>query len=437
MIENINVTINRLKSNSFLRGVTIMAGGTMLAQLIPILLSPVLSRIYTPEDFGMLGVYISIVSALAGICSLSYEKAIPLPKEDSDSMNIVALGMLSVVSVSLIVLLVMQFWGYPIFKLLNSSAIYPYRWLIPFSLLGVGSYTVLSYWALRRKNFSNLAKTKVTQSSGQAIGQVIFGLIGIKPLGLLIGDVIGKFLGIGTLFLRTIQQDRYLFPEVNLHRIKTVAVRYKDFPLITNWANLLHLAAGVVPTLLFASLFGPQVAGWFMFGEKIVSLPTGIVGGSIAQVFLSEAAALSRKDPKRLSNMFRKTVKHLFLIGLIPTIVLLVASPWLFSVIFGAAWWEAGVYMMIRAVSILIQFTIGPIFSVINILEKQKWQLLCDALGMALVLTAIFSAYYMGWSARIAVGLYSIAISIMYLGLFIMSQKAITEMSKNNIMTNS
>lgn len=419
--------INKLRMNSFVHGVTIIAGGTVLAQIIPIILSPVLSRLYTPDEFGLLGVYISIVSMLGGICSLSYEKAIPLPKDDSDSINVMALGLLLVLAVSAVVFVVLQFFGSPILKLLNSYEIYPFRSLIPISLVGVGCYTVISYWVLRKKTFLSLAKTKIIQSSGQTIGQVLLGFMGISPVGLFIGDVVGRLLGIGTLLRITIQQDKHLFPGIKLKRIKEVAVRYKNFPLIATWANLLHLAAGVVPTLLFAALFGQQVAGWFMFSLRIVSAPAGVVGGSIAQVFLSEAAALSRENPSRLLSMFRKTLKNLFLIGILPTIILLIASPWLFAIIFGSVWREAGVYVSICAISIFIQFVVGPVFSIINILEKQKWQLMCDALGMLLVLTGVFAAHYLGWSARIAVGLYATAVSIMYLSLLIVSNRAIKD----------
>ncbi|MDY6878145.1 MAG: oligosaccharide flippase family protein [Chloroflexota bacterium] len=407
-----------MRNKGFAHNVVLLAGSTTLSQGVVMLASPILTRLYTPADFGVLTVYTAILSTLSVVASLRYELAIPLPEDDETAVNLLALSTLIVPTMSLLTGLGVFLLGDQIVHWTNTPALKPYLWLLLPGLLGAGGYQVFNYWAIRKKAFDRIAQTKLSQSLGKVLTQVILGLLELGPVGLLLGNIVGQVSGSGTLAALAYKQNRGALEQINKTRVRWVAQRYRRFPLLSSGSALLNRAGLDLPPLLLAAFYGPQVVGWFGLGRRLIKVPMTLVGRSVAQVYMGESARLAQEAPETLHRLFLKTAQKLLLVGGIPIALLGLSSPWLFALIFGEIWREAGVYVQLLAVMLVAEFVVVPVSSTLNMLEQQNLQLAWDVGRLVLVVSILWLANTMGGSPVQAVGAYSGGMLIAYLGLF-------------------
>jgi len=405
--------------------VATLAGGTALGQAIAVLASPLLTRLYSPSDLGMLEVYTSLLSLALTVASLRYEMAIPLPEEESTGANLLALSLAIVAVMSLFIGGVVWLLGDQIVAWTNTAALRPYLWLLPMGVLAAGIYQALNYWALRKKEFGRIAQTKLNQAVGMVGIQLAAGLFKAGPLGLLLGDVFGRFGGSTTLAALAWKQDRAALKDVNPHAIRQAGQRYRKFPLISSGSGLLNSAGVHMPSLLFAAFYGPQVAGWFALGLRVMAAPMTLIGDSVAQVYYSEASRLAQDNPAGLYRLFWTTAKRLLLMGGIPIVILGVAGSWLFSLVFGAPWARAGLYAQILALEYLARFIVVPLAKTPTVLERQDLQLAWDAGRLVLVAGSLAVAKVMALADWAAVAAYGAAMLLAYGVLFFLSSKVL------------
>lgn len=430
MVKRLQLVVSkRLAGDSFGANVARLLTGTALVQGLNLLISPILSRLYTPGDFGSLAVFTSILSVLAVASCLGFEKSIPLPQEDglgaaSLMLSLVA-GFVSSVAVALIIFPL----GGWIVQTFDVPEIKPYLWLLPLSLFGLSTYQALSQWATRRQAFGLIAKTKVTQGLSQALGQLGLGFALKGPLGLIVGDTLGRVGGSGTFAIRALREDKAVLLSVRWPDLKKVVRRFGGFAFFSSWAGFLHLAATAFAPLLFASLYSKEVSGFYNLGQKAIWNPMVVLSGAMAQVFVGRAAAAYRDDKSQLAGLFDRTAKRLFLIGIGPMAILTLIGGPLFAWVFGPEWREAGVYMQIIAFTQLAQFAVGPVFQVLSILEKPRLILVCDAIGFIVIVGGVWSARLLDLNARWAVATYGVGTIILYGCLFFVSRKAVREVA--------
>lgn len=398
----------------FARNVSVLAGGTALAQVIAMAASPILTRIYKPTDFGVLQVFISLMS-LAVIASAGrYEIAILLPEDEQTSIEILAVAIFLVcvtATFTAIIVLVSHFrWIFPA----SVSGLRGYLWLLPVSVFGGGLYQVLSYWAMRNSGYPQIAKSKLTQAGAQVTTQLGVGLLVHGPCGLLIGDTIGRVMGSGR-FVRDLwinSSDRIL--AIRLSRLFKVVVRYRNFPLVSTWGALINSSGLALPSLFLAQYYGAQGTGWFALVNRVFGVPSALIGLSIAQIYASKAAKLSKSDPKHLMYIFLKTTRHMLYIGLVPGVLFAIVAPSFFQFVFGAAWREAGEYARYLILMFLAGFINSPVQMTLNVLERQHTQLIWDVSRLTFTVLAIALPHHLGYGPRIAILAYGVVMTIMY-----------------------
>src|SRR5579863_5328144 len=186
-----------LPRNRFARNASIIAGGTALAQLLGVASAPILTRIYHPADFGALQVFISVMALMMVAASGRYEIAMLLPDDDQSAIDLLVLSMLCVCATAIlcggVVMVCHYHWILPS----NLLALRGLLWLLPFSILGGGIYQSLNYWAMRRNDYRQIAKSKFTQAALQVATQLGAGLAVHGSFGLLLGDAVGRMGGSG------------------------------------------------------------------------------------------------------------------------------------------------------------------------------------------------------------------------------------------------
>ncbi|HTY08889.1 MAG TPA: lipopolysaccharide biosynthesis protein [Candidatus Edwardsbacteria bacterium] len=419
-----------LPPGGFTRSVSILVGGTGVGQLLLIASSPLLTRLYTPEAFGQFQVYFSLMMFVALTATWKYELAVLLPDSDETAARLLA-GIMAIV-LGMSVVFAGAMWWFKGSGLLPAQyqPLRPYWWLLPFSYCGAGLYLALSYWALRRKDYSLVATTKVTQSASLVLTQLAGGLLRIGVLGLLAGDTIGRINGTIRLLLSAWRQARQYIAGMTVRGVWDALARYRRFPQLSLGASLINTAGSSLPPLMMAQWFGPGVLGWFALVDRVMGMPAAVIGQAASQVFMSEAAPLVTADPRRLQALFLKTVRKLALLGLGPCLVVVAVAPLLFSWIFGQSWHEAGIYARILVAMHYVAFVAWPLTPTLNLLEHQHWQLAWDILRLAATAAALLLCHHWGCSARVGMAAYGVAMTAAYLAHLLLSAFAIQKLCR-------
>lgn len=418
-----------------MKSIFLVAGGTGFAQVLNILLSPVITRIYGPEEYGILTLYTAILGLLTIIGSLRYESAIPIADDDQKAINILVLSILALIVFVSIILFIILLVGYNILSLFNAEELYNYRWLIPVGVFLVGLYNIFSKWAFRERNYYAISKTKINQSLASNSTKIMFGLLNFGPTGLLFGQVIGSSAGVVTLG-RPVLKKGFLFNHITIKNIRWAAKRYVRFPLYSAPSSLFNVAGLQLPILFLTSLFGPSVIGLYGLAMSIVNLPMKLIGDSVGDVFFGEAANIGKSNPKRIKKLSHKIILKLFLIGLVPLLTLIFFGPLLFSFVFGDNWYVAGEYARLISFLVFFRLIFTPISKVFAVFERLKTALFLDIFRVLLVTLSFILSMLLSMNAYWTIGLYSLAMSIIYILTFILAQRILNvEIDKisNNI----
>lgn len=398
-----------LPKGRFARGVTVLAGGAALGQAVTVLASPVLTRLYSPADFGVFGIYASILAILTVVASWRYEFAIPLPEEDAEAANILALAFLLLLGMTGLVALLVYGLGEQFTAWVKAPGAKPYLWLVPLGVLGAGTYQILNYWAVRKRDFPRIARTKLSRGLGRVAVQIGVGLVQSGPLGLLLGQLAGETAGSTTLASSAWKKDRQAFRAVSPKVMRQVGARYKRFPLFSSWGSLLDALSNNTPQLLLAAFYGATAAGWFALAQRVIAAPLNIVVDAIAQVYFGEVAQLLEDNPQATKQLFLKLTSRLALVGGLPVVVISIMSPWVFTVVFGSDWETAGRYAQILGFMFGARFVIVPLSHTLSVLERQDLFFVWEVVRIALVLSVLFAAKALGYPHFVAVGGYALA----------------------------
>lgn len=395
MISQAKTRLARLLPKSqFARSVGVLVGGTGSAQLLLILAAPLLTRLYTPDDFGLLAVYAGLLSITGVIASLRYELAIPLPEDDTEAANVAMLSFLLVGLTTLLTALLVSFFATPITDALGVPALASYLWLLPLGILIAGGYSVVNYWAVRSKRFKTIAGTKFRQALATLAIQVSAFKMG--GLGLLLGHAAGQ--GVGTISLARPALTKSAFKQVSWGRIKNAAGRYRRFPYFNTGSSLLNSAGTQIGPLGFAALFGATVAGQYALAHRIVTLPMNLLGNAISQVFLPMGVDANRSE--KLASFTEDTFRSLAGLAMPASLFLFFFGPDVFAFVFGERWRWAGYVASWMAPWLFFQFCMSPL-TVFLILERLRMPLLLQAflftirtiaLGLSMLIDSVESA---------------------------------------------
>ncbi|MCT2194957.1 oligosaccharide flippase family protein [Paenibacillus phoenicis] len=413
-LQNVPALLWKLKNDGFLKNVAVLASGTVVSQVIVMATLPVLTRLYSPTEYGTYSMYLSIIGILLMVISFSYENAITLPEDDRTASNVLSLSLRICIGVSIASGIGIHILEEPLSAWLHESYLTHYYLFFIVSLFGAGFYQILNYWSIRKKYFKQLARTKYTQSLSQVSSQIGLSLFHLGPLGLIIGDIIGRFGGLlpqWKLWRRDVKSQAITSDWADL---KESAYRYRRFPFLSMAAGLLNSVVLYVPTILLASFYGPQVAGWFALCQRILGSPMTLIMTSVRNVYLAESADSMINHPHKLYPLFRKTVRNVFLFGALVIFIIVGVGPYLFSFLFGEEWARSGSFIRILSMMYLSQFVANSVGSTIDVMERQDLHLYREIIRTVLILGSLYFAWHTHQSAEMAIGLFSAASTLGY-----------------------
>lgn len=378
---------NLLPKSAYARNVLTLMTGTSLAQAIPIAISPILTRLYSPEEFGRFALYIAITMIASVLVTGRYELAILLPRQDRDALHIAALAMALSIAISAVLLLVVLFFAQPIAVLLGDAALAPWLYWVPASTLLLGLYQSLNYWSNRKAQYKRLAISRTVQSGSAALAQLGSGYAGSGAVGLVGGQITGQVLATSVLACLIWREDHGLIRTLRALRSVALAKKYINFPKYLIVAHGFNTASGQMPVLLLSALFNTTAAGFFTLTQRVMAAPMALVAGALGDVFRQEASQAYMRQGQ-CKAIYQKTFKRLLLISIVPFTIFFFVAPVLFAWMFGEQWRVAGEYAQILTPMAFFQFITSPLSSMFMIAEKQRLDLLWQIFLLFLVIVS-------------------------------------------------
>ena len=402
------------KPRSFARNAVLLMGSTVLGQGITVAALPLLARLYTPAEFGVLAAYGSLVLVLVSVASLRYEMAIPIASKDADAVNLLSLCLLLLLATVAITGIAALLLPTSVYERLGEARLQHFGWMLPVGVGVVGLYQIFASWALREKDYTTIARTKVVQGVAMVMAQVGLGLLHSGVIGLLIGDALGRSSGT-TSIARPLFKRRRTMQLLSRARMKAMAARYVRFPLYSSPASLLNSLGLQLPNLLLATLYGPVEAGLFMLATRISTLPADVIGQSVSQVYTGQASeAVRSMRGAEVYPLTQKVIRQMGLLSLGFVGVSLLA-PWVFGPLFGASWQQAGKYAFVLSLSLFGRLVVNPISQITSVAEKQHWQIIGDAVRAVAVFASLYIPFRLGFSALSAIASYSLVMLLTYI----------------------
>ena len=419
------INFDKLKAkNEFARNVLTLMMGTTIAQAIPIAISPILTRIYSPKDFGLCALFMSITSLISVSATARYELAILLPKSEEEAINIVSLSMIFAILISLISLLVIFIFKAKIVDFFNNPEVSNWLYLIPLSVLLTGFYQSFNYWTNRKKNYKRLASNRVAQTTSAATANFLIGVMS-KFNGLILGQIIGQVVVTFILGKKIWSEDSKTFGVISREMQIAQLKVYKKFPLL-NLPNAIVDGIRLVGIdALITKFFTSAVLGQYYLAFRMLQAPMSIIGSSFSQVFIQKIASVNKRE---INLIVRKFISLSLLVTIPIFSLIYFLSPLIFKTVFGKDWVIAGNIASILCPWIALNFISSPISNVYIVLNRQEYMLIFAILYMILPLSIIY--YFHNLGIITVLSYLSIMMSVLLIG-FITLAYIITLRVKN------
>ena len=373
--------IQRLIRSAFFKNVSIVMTGTAAAQLITFSLTPVISRLFTPEDFGVFGSFQSVLGVLSAAVTLQYSQAIMLPKRKEDATSLFFVSCLSVVFVSTLSFLVCRIFPAQIMSLLNASN----AWvpvLLSISVLVNGLNQSVQAWCVLRKEFKRTSTSQVIRSLSASGIWTAGGLANAGSIVLILGTVIGDFAASLNLLRGALRDIREALPNITWKRTRGLSYEYRDFPIYSAPQNLMNALSQGLPVLLLGHYYGVGIAGAYAFGIRLLQAPMNLVLTALWQVLFQKASE-THNNGEDLIPLFVRTTCGLAAIAVIPSTIIFIWAPDIFGRVFGQAWREAGVYARWLVLWMFVSFCNVPANICARILRQQRNMFLLECAILA------------------------------------------------------
>lgn len=410
--------IKEIFQKQFIRNIILLATGTAGAQIVTIVASPFITRLYGPESFGIMGTFAAMANIIIPIAALTYPIAIVLPKKEKEAVELINLSFFVTLFLTLFSFIILILFHKNIVNIFNLNDINSFVFLIPLVVLFAGLMQTAKQWLIRTGQFSINAKATLYQSLIINGGKVGIGLF--YPVASVLVILTTFINGIRTLIMvmfaniPKLSIKRYfLYEKKSLFKL---AKKYYDFPLFRAPESLLTGISHSAPILLLTALFGPASAGFYSIGRSVLSIPTQLIGEAVGDVFYPKIAE-DFNNGKKITGAILKATFGLAALGIIPFGIIILFGPILFSFVFGVEWIVAGEYARWIALWSFSNFINKPSVRSLAVLNAQRYHLMYTFFGLLVRILVLLIGFYIFSSDMIAVALFGIAGAILNVGL--------------------
>lgn len=409
-----------LLSRRTLRHAAGLASGTALAQALPLLVTPVLSRLYSPTDFGRFGVFSAVLLGLSLVVSGRYEIGIPLPKEDRDASAL----MLTSLVISFISTLLLLIVGIS-FSLFAPDAMgFAAGTMVLGSLfagvLSAAAMQSLSYWFTRTARFGLVARARVIQGVVAAVGSLALGWADLVSFGLIVALAASFVLAALYLTVAFVRSDLASLHGLSFEHLNSVAREYREFPLVNMTHAALDAAKDSVSLLIFSALFGVAAVGQLTQALRILRAPTTLVGQAVAQVYFPKASSRVAEHAS-IQSMTRRTLAVVLAISVPIYLVFLLFGPWLFPLVLGPEWTLAGEFARLLSPWLALALAVSSLSLLPVVRRRQPTALAINVLDLTARLIGILAGAQIGGATGAVAGIAAggLVIGVFQLGWYV------------------
>jgi O-antigen/teichoic acid export membrane protein len=388
---------------TFIQPVMTLVTGAVAAQAITFAGRPVLTRLFTPEEFGVLTLFTTLTVLFGVVGTGRFEDAMMLPARRADAARLLALALGVALATAVVLAAAVIPWREALSRWLESPSLSPSLVLLPAAGLAAAWGLALETWHTRLGRFRRISAGRVAQSVVAVGTQVTAGVLGASAVGLTAGATAGMAVLALVVAAPLTRRDGGILRVALRARGLTrgLAHRYRRFPTFAAPAALLNTLSGRIPVFGLAVVFGAGPTGLYGLAFGTLALPVGVVTSAVGQVFFAHAAPAHRAGT--LAPLTRQVHRRLALMAAFPMAAAALAGPEAFALVFGPAWEEAGIYARLLAPWLLLSAIVPPLTRVFDVTERQRADLFFSVLQAAGLTAALAGAAVTG-EARVAVG---------------------------------
>jgi len=382
---------NILKKDIY-KNTLILFSGSSVAQIIPLLATLILTRIFTKEQFGVFFIYSSLCMVLSMFITLRLELSIVLPSDKNQSKILLFTSIFTSIVLSVFLFITITLFYTPITKMLGDKNIGSLLLILPFSLILLGITQSYSYWFNRNNRYKTISIAKILKSTTSSIIQIILGLFEFMKYGLIAGLISGQFIAAFYSIITGYKDKIITTSNVTLNKMFYLVKKYKEIPIFNTGIAVSNTLSNHLPIFLLSSFYSLEITALYGLANRIIATPLGLISESVGQVLFNEASKRYNQG-ENIRNLVKSAYKKLFKTAIIPTVLLTIFAPYLFSIFFGKEWEMAGTFTQLLIPWLFLMFLNSPMSYIIIILNKQKQLLIYDIL----LLISRFFALYAGY----------------------------------------
>ncbi|MFY7964199.1 MAG: oligosaccharide flippase family protein [Chitinophagaceae bacterium] len=376
-----------------IKNILIMGGGAGIAQLLPIISAPIVSRLYLPEDFGTYALFYSLSTILYGFATLDYHNVIVISDTHQKAFKGIILSISIAFAICCTVFIFSCFLPKSLLISLFGKQIQCFILIIPLTAFFNVLNTVLYNWFLRHGQYKFLSKNKIILASCSVILQISIGLLKLGTFGFIIANLSATFIAISLLFIKFNKEHISFYSHSFYRGIDKIAREYKKFPLVSVWGNALNVITLQIPEILLNKIFGSFVLGQYSLAQRMINLPTSFIASSVQEVF-RQSAAQENRETGNCKLAYMRTLKITSVLAALLFIASLTILPPLFVWVFGEKWIDAGTYVRVLSMFFAIRFIAPPLSYVFYVKNKQQIDFYWQIGLFILSLSILFGGYY-------------------------------------------
>jgi teichuronic acid exporter len=380
-----------------------MASGTLISQIVVILSSPILSRIYSVNDFGYLSLFTSVVSIAAVLSTGRYELAIGIPEIDKDSLSIFNLILIIGCIISTFYFtIIFLFKEILMIEILDGFFLKDWIYILPIYIFIIAILSAMLYWLQRKKLYKKITIVNAFQVILTTLFSLLLGFFKVQS-GMIISLVLSAFIVVLYIFFTEMELNKAIG---DFENVKFQAKKFANFPKFALLSDLsLSISQQFIP-ILFSIFYSTTVVGFYSMANRILRLPNIIITNAIGSIFRNEAIDDIR-NKGNCSDIYRSTFKKLVIISFPIYLLLFMLSPYLFDQFLGNQWRQAGVFGRIISVFLFLEFIAVPLSSVYYIRNYQKRLMKLQMLNTFFGGIAIFLGAFLFRDSKISLILFS------------------------------
>lgn len=398
---------------SFTQNLAITFSGNVIAQVIGFAFTPFIARIYGPEAYGVFALFLAVTSNLSPIATLQFPSGYVAAASENEFYRIVKITFIVLVgttSVYFFAILLYQNW---LFSLFNVTELSPFIFWMPLYFFLMGFDYILLGWNIRLKEFKRGAVAKMVSTIVSKGSTILLGIF-LQPtaIGIIIGNLLSypieSFVKLGPTIRGSIGK---VFRPATWDEIKVTLVKFKSYAFFVTPGLFITNLGSQLPVYYFSLTFNQTTVGLFALANSMVNIPLSLIANSSTTVFLQKAAETMQSSPTDVKNLVRSLHQKLFLISSSALTALAFAGEWIFKVIFGSAWEQAGTFASLLCIGAIFNVSYSPLSVLFRLMHKEKINFLINTSFMAIKFLGLWIGFYYNNILFSVVG-YSIACSL-------------------------